>query len=77
VLGSVPREFLVLPLVKLILEDTGLLHAVRVELMLDNLLLQDFVTKLKLIHAINEVLLRNEVAGTLCARADNRRPSVT
>jgi len=61
----------------MVLEDSGLLDTISVELMLDYLLLQHLVTELKLINTINEVLLRNKVDGALRARTHYRRPSVT
>ena len=50
------------------MEDLRLLDAIGVELVLEDLLLQDLVAELELVHTVNEVLLGQEVDASIRAR---------
>ena len=72
--GVLPRLLSILMLFEGGLEGLGLLDAVGVELVLYDLLLQDLVAELELVHAVDEVLLADEQTARLRARAHHRRP---
>ena len=54
-------------LIKFVLKHLCLLYPVRIELVLDDLLVQDVVAEFVLVNAVNEVFLGDEVDASFCA----------
>ena len=61
--------FLLKLLHELVLEYLRLINPILIEFMLDNLLVQDVVAELKLVHNINEVFLCDEIDACTCCHA--------